>query len=117
MMADTTDVLTWRETLHVSNEDAVPLVLFLEPWAEQFVIPAQSAVEIVAYGPDDGRLVIDKGDNQLVVWGWTGSSVHVLRNGHELAPEFLSAEQAAKIARRRTRPPVIRHEDRATDLG
>jgi hypothetical protein len=110
-MADTTDVLTWRETLHVLNDDAVPLVLFLEPWAEQFVIPPRSAIEIVAYGSDDGRLVIDKGDNQLVVWGWTGSSVHVLQGGHELATEFLSAAEVAKIARRRTRPPIIRLEN------
>jgi hypothetical protein len=116
-MADTTDVLTWRESLHVLNDDAVPLVLFLEPWAESFVIPPRSSIKIVAYRSDDGHLVIDNGDNELVVWGWTGSSVHVLRNRHELAPEFLSADQAAQIARRRNRPPVIRHEDRATGLG
>lgn len=109
-MADTTDVLTWRETLHVSNEDGVPLVLFLEPWAEQFVIPPQSAVEIVAYGSDDGHLVIDKSGKHLVVWGWTGSSVHVLQHGRELDPVLLSATEAAEFAHQRNRPPVIRHQ-------
>ncbi|MGE0543341.1 MAG: hypothetical protein AB7R89_24540 [Dehalococcoidia bacterium] len=114
-MADTTNVLMWRETLHVSNEDASPLVLFLEPWAESFVISPHSAIEVVAYGSGDGHLVIDEADNQLIVWGWTGSTVHVLQNGHELAPVFLSAAEAAKITRRRARPPVIMHKDRAPD--
>jgi hypothetical protein len=55
-MADTTNVLTWRETLEVSNEDTAPLVLFLEPWAEPFVIRPHSAIEVIAYAPGEGQL-------------------------------------------------------------
>lgn len=113
-MTDTGGVLTWRETLEVANADAAPLVLFLEPWAEPFVIPPHSAIEVVAYAPSEGRLEVDNRDNQVTIWGWTGSSVHVLQDGRELNPVFLPATDAAKIARERTHPPIIRQKDRAT---
>ena len=115
-MADATDVLTWRETLEVSNDDTVPLMLFLEPWAEPFVIPPHSSVEVVAFAPGDGHLEVDERDNRLIVWGWTGSSVHVLQNGQELDPVFLSSAAAAEIGRRRTQPPVLRHRGPAAGV-
>ena len=115
-MTDTTDVLAWRQTLDVSNEDAAPLVILLEPWAEPFVMPPQSSVDLVAFAPAEGRLEAEVDDNHVTVWGWTGSTVHVLQDGQELEPTFLSSAEAAEIARRRTQAPHLRNKDRAPDL-
>ena len=112
-MADRTDVLTWRETLEVLNDDAAPLVLFLEPWAEPFIIPPHSSVEIVAFASGNGHLQVDEHDKQLTVWGWTGSTVHVLQDGQELDPTFLSSVEAAELGARRRRPPILRRIDHA----
>lgn len=110
-MAEKIDVLTWRQTLEVLNEDAAPLVIVLEPWAEPFVIPPHSSVDVVAFAPGVGSLEVEQHDNRLTVWGWTGSTVHVLHDGQELEPAFLSSAETADIGRRRMQPPIIRNKD------
>lgn len=109
MMSDSPEMLTQRTTLEVFNQDDVPLLMFLEPWAEFFLIPPGTAVDIIAFAPADGELEIDDTENRLTIWGWTGSTVHVLRDGQELEPIVLTSAEAATICRRRRRAPVLRH--------
>lgn len=108
-MPGRSDRLIQREVLEVTNEDTAPLVLVLEPWAESYLVPPRTAVEIVAFAPDEGRLVVESAGHGLVVWGWTGSSVHVIQNDQELEPATISSVESARIAARRTLPPIIQH--------
>lgn len=74
-----------RQELDLQNDSKHPVTLHLEPWGEQFVMPANSSFELVAQGPDSGhRLKIVFEDKNITLYAWPGSTVAVYKDGKQL---------------------------------
>jgi hypothetical protein len=74
------------QSLHVWNSTTHPLSLFLEPWGEAYTLAPASGVDVVGEGPADGRFEISVQDDGVAVYGWTGSTAHVMKDGAVLEP-------------------------------
>jgi len=72
-------------TILVRNTRAIPVTFVLEPWGETYPMPVGAGFEIRAVGPVGGTLEIHEADQQVVVYGWPGSTVSVLRDGVDVA--------------------------------
>jgi hypothetical protein len=75
-----------QQSLHVWNSKSTPLSLVLEPWGEQFTVAPESGVDVVGEGPADGRFEVSVQDDGIAVYGWTGSTVEIFRDGEILEP-------------------------------
>ena len=82
-MTGASDDVTNRLT--VANDGESPLEFVLEPWGEIYELPAGESFEIVAHGPPGGFEVTHQA-GRIVVWGWTGTTVDLLRDNVEIAP-------------------------------
>jgi hypothetical protein len=85
---------TVETCIAIRNFASREIVLYLEPWAEEFSMAPQSELVLVGRGPQNGGgFSIDYREDAIVVSGWTGSVVQVFSQGNELGDI-------------RTRPPV-----------
>ncbi|MGH2587011.1 MAG: hypothetical protein ACRDJE_19020 [Dehalococcoidia bacterium] len=75
-----------EQTIRLLNSAAAPLCLTLEPWAEQYIVPSGTAVDVTAHGPSGGKLEISVEDDGIIVYGWTGSTVDVVQDGDAVTP-------------------------------
>jgi hypothetical protein len=69
----------------LGNATGQDTVLWLEPWAYEFPFPHGSSIQVVAQGPDGDGLDILLTDERVTVWGWTGSTVALYRDGRRLS--------------------------------
>ena len=61
------------------------ITLYLEPWAEEFLMVMQAEVILVGRGPQKGNgFSVDYREDGIVVSAWTGSVVQVFSEGREL---------------------------------
>ncbi len=72
--------------LQVKNPHPYPLILHIEPWGEELVMPAGRTYEVVAEGPHDGCLEVSSQQDHFFVFGWSGSVVSVFQ-GQDLLYE------------------------------
>lgn len=63
-----------------------PRQICLEPWGDELQIPADVICEVVARGPESDTLEMHIGDDEVVIYGWPGSIVEVLRGGRVIGP-------------------------------
>jgi hypothetical protein len=78
----------------IRNFSGREITMYLEPWAEEFLIGVQSEVILIGRGPQKGNgFSVDYREDGVVVSGWTGSVVQVFSQGKELGDS-------------RSRPPV-----------
>ena len=56
----------------------------LEPWGEIYEMPAHASFDVVAEGPEDDTLEVQSTEEQITVYGWSGSIVWLYHNGEEL---------------------------------
>jgi hypothetical protein len=68
----------------VRNRRKSPVRLRLEPWGEEYTLPAGKTVQVLARGPEGDTLDIEWGSDAVTVYGWPGSVVAVLRNGIDI---------------------------------
>lgn len=85
------DLIAWMvgrgasETrLEVSNRHDHPITLTIEPWAEEHVIEPNGVLVVVGIGPP-GQFEVSEHDRDVIVHGWSGSTVSVLRDGVDIA--------------------------------
>ena len=71
-------------SLRVSNSHSVALTFCLEPWGEQYPMAPEAIFEVVARGPKGDSLEVEFADEQIVLYGWPGSTVTVFHKGTEL---------------------------------
>jgi hypothetical protein len=57
------------------------LLVWIEPWAEGFVVPAGSALELRAKSATSGRLEINDLEDRTVVYAWPGATLTLFCNG------------------------------------
>lgn len=69
----------------IQNSTSRDIILYLEPWAEEFSVAAQTKLVLVGRGPQKGSgFNIDYREDSIVVTGWTGSVIQVFSQGNEL---------------------------------
>jgi hypothetical protein len=68
-------------TVQLVNTHNVAQTLSLEPWGDQYVMPAGATIDLVARGPREGRLVVELADTHVAVYGWVGSVLSVSTEG------------------------------------
>lgn len=71
-----------------SNGTSAPLLLIIEPWAEEYWIAPHSSVDVIAEGDDEaGTLEMEHVEQGIVIYAWQGSIISVIKDGTPLAPE------------------------------
>lgn len=76
-MQDECTSIEVRGTIVVSNSYPYEIVLTLEPWYEQYTMLPGVAVEVDFCGPSGGRLELEMRQNEIIIYGWSGSVVSV----------------------------------------
>ena len=73
-------------TLVVSNRRTKPLVVYVEPWAEDYTVIPGTEIKIEAYGNDDvlPRFVIVEWDDSIQVYCEETSDFNVFDGSQEL---------------------------------
>jgi hypothetical protein len=59
----------------VSNSSPSKMVLIIEPWAVENTIEGNSSYEFFIEGPDEEMMEIEFSENQLIIYGWVGSTI------------------------------------------
>lgn len=72
------------ERLQLQNTRSTSLQFWLEPWGEEFSIPAGATYEVEFCGPDDDCAMIRIGNDNIIVYGWSGSTVSVFYEGNRV---------------------------------
>lgn len=70
-------------TLTLRNNRHSPIVVRLEPWADESPLEAGAAVDIAFSGPPSGRLEIELSEGEVVVYGWEGATMSVAEGDPE----------------------------------
>lgn len=70
--------------LRVTNEHDHPITLVVEPWAEEHLLEPNRSLEVVGSGPP-GVFEVSTCKDNVTVYGWSGSTVSVLRDGVDVA--------------------------------
>lgn len=67
----------------LSNIGPAPLMLWLEPWADEVAVPGRSTVtlRIENGAPRDDGLDVEDGDQHLVIWAAGGDRIEVAVDG------------------------------------
>lgn len=71
------DTLMLRQKLRLRNERKEPLVLRIEPWADEVTIQSADSVNVAFEGPPGGTIEVEAGASALVVFGWQGSTFEI----------------------------------------
>lgn|GEM_PF-1494836 len=97
-----------EEDIPVRNNGTKPLTVVLEPWGTRHTVAPGERVRVVARGPGGmGGLEIIRGVDEIVVYGWSGSQVAIVREQQQpkaAAPARLPGAEAAKPT---AKPPVV----------
>ena len=91
---DRPPLATFKTTLR--NRRRQPMKLELQPWDETAVIPPGGSVQIVAKGPAGDTVEIDQRRDVVIVYGWPGSVVSVIRDGVDL-PTGRAPRKASRL--------------------
>jgi len=73
-----------------ANQGLNPIVLILEPWAEEFTVPPGSVVSIMIFYKELGLLETAIGPNYFTIWLWAGCRAEVSLDGNDQTPRSLS---------------------------
>jgi len=68
---------TNRITVRILNSLSRDLMMHLEPWGEQHLMPSGATFRVEAQGPDGDTLELEYGEDRITVYGWSGSTVSV----------------------------------------
>lgn len=74
-------------SLIVTNRSKQILRLILEPWAEEYEIPAGMVVEISAHAHPEKQIEVGYDGENIIVYGWA-DDMSVRSNGEILKPSF-----------------------------
>jgi hypothetical protein len=75
--------------LTVENTLGRPLTFVLEPWAEEFPMPAGARYIVEGDGPSDcAEFSVTQEGDYLVVWAWDGSDARVLNEAGAVVSDW-----------------------------
>ena len=73
-----------------SNQDPNPIIVILEPWAEEFTVPPGSVLSIIVFYTKLGLLETAISPNYFTVGLWAGCRAEVSLDGKDQTPRSLS---------------------------
>jgi hypothetical protein len=74
-------------TLTYANRTQRRVLLIIEPWAEEYWVEPDDLIKIEArVGAPGGHFEVEHTVDGLIVHGWEGTMVSVLKYGRELKP-------------------------------
>jgi len=71
-----------KTTIHLVVRNNLPTQskVVLEPWGDEHTLDPEATISLVATGPVPGKLEIEIASGRLLIYGWTGSVIQVIRN-------------------------------------
>src|ERR1044072_5591982 len=69
--------MSFESSIEVTNSTPTEIILHLEPWGDQFVMPAATTLSLRATAEQSGSFEIDHLENEIIVWAWPSASVKV----------------------------------------
>ena len=66
-------------TVKVANQFNRDITLCLEPWADEYTLPKDEYLTILAQGPKNGLLEIEYSENRITIYGWSGSTCEIIK--------------------------------------
>ena len=78
--------MAYQTSISIENLRDKEVMFHLEPYGEQIPMPAGCKFQIVAKAKEQGELEIQYEEDNILVWGWTGSVVYVYCDGQEMPP-------------------------------
>jgi hypothetical protein len=76
--------MKFESSIHVTNSSERMLVFHLEPWGEQIEMPSGARFLITAEAEQQGSFELEHGENEIVVWAWSGAVAKVFCDGKEI---------------------------------
>src|ERR1051325_3902678 len=76
--------MSFESSIAVTNSTATEIVLHLEPWGDQFVMPAATTLSLRATAEQAGSFEIEHLENEIIVWAWPRASVKVFNGEVEV---------------------------------
>jgi hypothetical protein len=70
--------------LTLRNSQGYDIALVLEPWGEVYRFAAGDELVALASGPAPVTPEIEFIDGRVIIHGWTGSTIRLFKDGHEL---------------------------------
>lgn len=70
--------------IRITNEHDHVITVFVEPWAEEHELEPKQSLDIIGRGPP-GTFEVSTSSDGTTVYGWSGSTVSVMRDGVEVA--------------------------------
>jgi hypothetical protein len=90
-----------EEDAVVGNTGKKPLTVVLEPWGTRHEVAPGERVRIVATGPGGyGGLQVNRGAEKVVVYGWSGSQVKIVREPVQPRPVVASRPPDGETGRK-----------------
>jgi hypothetical protein len=72
------------------NQNPNPIIVIIEPWAEEFVVPPGSVLSIIIFYTKLGLLETAISPNYFTVGLWAGCRARVALDGNDQTPRSLS---------------------------
>ena len=90
----------------VRNTGMKPLTIVLEPWGTRHLVAPGERVRVVARGPGGmGGLEVVRGKEEVVVYGWSGSRVAVVREQEQTRAETTNRPPGTGAAKHTAKAP------------
>lgn len=71
----------FRQSLWIRNSEDVPVVLCVEPWANEIPLSSGDAYQVIFEGPEGNFPAVEWSRNRITLYGWSGSVAQVLLDG------------------------------------
>jgi len=76
--------MKFESSINVTNSNAKEIVLHLEPWGEQFVLPPSSTLLMSAKAEQPGSFEIEHLESEVILWAWPSAIVKVFSGDLEI---------------------------------
>ncbi len=71
------------------NGASEKMLLIIEPWAEEYWIEPGMSVEVIGCGGAvGGYFEVERLDQGMIIYGWEGSVVSVIKDGNVIEPDL-----------------------------
>jgi hypothetical protein len=73
-----------EESIDFCNSEDKEILLWIEPWCLEIFIAKKDIYTIVGIGPSYGRFLVEYSYDKITVYGWSGSTIKVIKNHSEI---------------------------------
>jgi hypothetical protein len=67
--------------INVANDSPKPIQLWIEPWADEFIVEPATELTVEFDGPQKGEVGVSYVESGIQLFGFRGSSATVIKSG------------------------------------